>query len=133
MLYHLLYPLTDSFSGFNLFRYITFRTAGAMVTALIICLILGPFFIRLLKKYQVRENIREEGPATHKKKAGTPTMGGLIILAGIVIPTLLWANLTNFYVLMVLGVTIWLGALGFLDDYLKAIKHQRKGLVACIP
>ncbi|MEW6051257.1 MAG: phospho-N-acetylmuramoyl-pentapeptide-transferase [Candidatus Zixiibacteriota bacterium] len=130
MLYHLLVPLTQYFTGFNLFRYITFRTAGAVVTALIICLLLGPFFIRLLKKYQIGENIREEGPQSHKAKAGTPTMGGLIILAGIIIPTLLWANLSNFYVLMVLLVTAWLGLLGYMDDYLKAIKKQPGGMVA---
>jgi phospho-N-acetylmuramoyl-pentapeptide-transferase len=130
MLYHLLYPLSEHVSGLNLFRYITFRTAGATITAILICLVLGPFFIRLLRKYQVAEKIREEGPVSHRTKAGTPTMGGLIILSGIVFPTLLWANLTNFYVLMVLFVTVWLGAIGFMDDYLKAIKHQPKGLVA---
>jgi len=130
MFYHLLYPLSQHISGLNLFRYITFRTAGATATAIFICLILGPLFIRLLRKYQVAERIREEGPATHKKKKGTPTMGGLIVLAGIVIPTLLWANLTNYYVQAVLFVTIWLGAIGFMDDYLKAIKRQPRGLVA---
>jgi phospho-N-acetylmuramoyl-pentapeptide-transferase len=130
MLYHLLYPLSEYISGLNLFRYITFRTAGAVTTAIIICLLLGPFFIRLLRKYQVAERIREEGPAHHHKKAGTPTMGGLIVLSGIVIPTLLWADLSNYYILMVLLVTIWLGALGFLDDYLKVIAKQPKGLVA---
>jgi len=130
MLYHLLYPLTKYFSALNLFRYITFRTVGATATAIIICLILGPFFIRLLKRFQVAEKIREEGPSTHKKKAGTPTMGGLIVLAGIIIPTLLWANLSNFYIQWILVVTIWLGAIGFMDDYLKAIKNQRRGLVA---
>jgi phospho-N-acetylmuramoyl-pentapeptide-transferase len=129
VLYHLLYPLTKYISGFNLFRYITFRTAGATVTAIIICLILGPFFIRLLKKYQVKESIRAEGPESHKKKEGTPTMGGLIILSGIVIPTLLWADLTNFYIQMVLLVTVWLGSIGFMDDYLKAIKKQPKGMI----
>jgi phospho-N-acetylmuramoyl-pentapeptide-transferase len=130
MLYHLLYPLTQHISGLNLFRYITFRTAGATATAIFICLILGPLFIRLLKKYQVAERIREEGPSTHKKKEGTPTMGGLIVLAGIVIPTLLWADLTNYWVLAVLFVTVWLGAIGFMDDYLKAIRRQPRGLVA---
>ncbi len=130
MLYHLLYPLSKYVSGFNLFRYITFRTAGAVITALIISLILGPFFIRLLQKYQVAETIRAEGPQSHQKKAGTPTMGGLIILAGIIVPTLLWANLTNFYVMSVLVVTLWLGLIGYMDDYLKAIKHQKKGMVA---
>jgi len=130
MLYHLLFPLSEYISGLNLFRYITFRTAGATVTAIFICLILGPLFIRLLKKYRVAESIREEGPVSHKKKEGTPTMGGLIILSGIVIPTLLWADLTNYYVLMVLLVTVWLGVIGFMDDYLKAVSHQPKGLVA---
>jgi len=130
MLYHLLYPLTEYISGLNVFRYITFRTAGATVTAIFICLILGPYFIRLLKKYQVAETIREEVPERHRQKAGTPTMGGLIILAGIIIPTLLWADLTNYYIQMVLLVTIWLGVIGFMDDYLKAIKRQPKGLVA---
>jgi phospho-N-acetylmuramoyl-pentapeptide-transferase len=130
MLYHLLFPLTDYVSGFNLFRYITFRAAGATITAIIICLFLGPFFIRLLRKYQVSERIREEGPQSHKIKAGTPTMGGLIILAGILIPTLLWAQLTNFYIQAILLVTVWLGVLGFMDDYLKVIKKQPKGLVA---
>ncbi len=130
MLYHLLYPLTSEISGFNIFRYITFRTAGAAATAIIICLILGPFFINLLRKYNVREKIRAEGPATHQQKAGTPTMGGLIILAGVLIPTLLWADLSNFYVLLALLVTAWLGLIGYMDDYLKAIKGEPKGMVA---
>lgn len=129
MFYHLFYPLTKYVSGFNLFQYISFRTAGATATAIIISLILGPFFIRLLKRYQVSEKIREEGPEGHKKKAGTPTMGGLIILAGIIIPTLLWADLTNFYVLMVLLVTAWMGLIGFMDDYLKVKKNQPKGMI----
>ena len=130
MLYHLLYPLTEYVSGFNLFKYITFRMAGATVTAMVICLILGPFFIRLLRKYQIHEKIRHEGPPSHQKKAGTPTMGGLIILAGIIIPTLLWADLTNFYVLILLLATAWLGLIGYMDDYLKVVKGQPKGMVA---
>jgi phospho-N-acetylmuramoyl-pentapeptide-transferase len=130
MLYHLLYPLANDISGLNLFRYITFRTAGATVTAIFICLILGPFFIRLLKKKQIKEKIRTEGPKTHLKKEGTPTMGGLIIIAGIVVPTLLWADLSNFYVMMALLVTMWMGLIGYLDDYLKAIKGEPKGMVA---
>jgi len=129
MLYHLLYPLTKYVSGFNLFRYITFRTAGATVTAIFICLILGPMFIRLLRKYQVSEKIREEGPVSHQAKAGTPTMGGLIILCGVVIPTLLWADLTNFSVLMVLLVTVWMGLIGYMDDYLKVKKNQPRGMI----
>jgi phospho-N-acetylmuramoyl-pentapeptide-transferase len=130
MLYHLLYPLSHQISYFNLFRYITFRSAGATITALIISLILGPSLIRLLRKNEVKDEIRIEGPKTHYAKAGTPTMGGLIILAAIVIPTLLWADLSNRFTLYMLLVTLWLGAIGFMDDYLKAIKHQKKGLVA---
>lgn len=130
MLYHLLAPLAGQISGLNLFRYITFRTGGATITAIIICLLLGPWFIRLLKKHQISERIREEGPQSHKVKEGTPTMGGLIILAGILIPTLLWADLTNYFIQMVLVTTVWLGAIGFMDDYLKTVKRQPKGLVA---
>ena len=129
MLYHLLLPLSDTFILFNLFRYITFRTAGATVTALLIGLILGPIVIRKLKERQVAEKIREEGPASHKVKAGTPTMGGIIVLFSVVIPTLLWADLTNAYTQLILLVTVWMGLIGFMDDYLKAIKHQPKGMV----
>ncbi len=130
MLYHLLYPLADTISGLNLFRYITFRTAYATVTALFIAWILGPYFIRKLKEMQIKETIRTDGPESHFSKQGTPTMGGLIILAAILIPTLLWANLTNRYIQLILVVTIWTGAIGFMDDYLKVMKHQKKGMVA---
>jgi phospho-N-acetylmuramoyl-pentapeptide-transferase len=130
MFYHLFTHLVPYVSGFNLFRYITFRAAFATITAILISLFLGPYFIRLLKKYQVKEKIRADGPKSHLVKAGTPTMGGLIILFSILIPTLLWADLTNYYILMVLLVTMWLGLIGFMDDYLKAIKHQTKGMVA---
>ncbi len=129
MLYHLLFPLSETFILFNLFRYITFRTAGALLTALLISLVLGPSIIRLLRAKQVCEKIREEGPATHKVKAGTPTMGGLIVLFAVVIPTLLWADLTNAYIRLILLVTVWMGLIGFMDDYLKAMKHQPKGMV----
>jgi phospho-N-acetylmuramoyl-pentapeptide-transferase len=129
MLYHLLFPLSKSFILFNLFRYITFRTAGATLTALLICLILGPFIIRKLKDKQVCERIREEGPSSHKVKEGTPTMGGLIILFAVVIPTLLWADLTNPYTHLILLVMTWMGLIGYMDDYLKAIKRQPKGMV----
>ena len=129
MLYHLLLPLGKSYIIFNLFRYITFRAAAATLTALLISLIFGPMIIRTLKKNQVAEKIREEGPATHKVKEGTPTMGGIIILISVVIPTLLWADLTNSYTRLILLITIWMGLIGFMDDYLKAIKHQPKGMV----
>jgi phospho-N-acetylmuramoyl-pentapeptide-transferase len=130
MLYHLLYPLSKYISGFNIFKYITFRTAYATVTAMLISFLFGSLFIRLLRKYQVKESIRDDGPKTHLVKEGTPTMGGLLILLSIVLPTLLWADLTNRYVQLILFVTIWMGALGFMDDYLKARLKQRKGLVA---
>jgi phospho-N-acetylmuramoyl-pentapeptide-transferase len=129
MLYHLLYPLSKNISFFNLFKYITFRTACATVTALLLSLILGPYFIRKLKQRQVKEKIRAEGPASHLTKEGTPTMGGLIILFSVVLPTALWADFTNRYILIILLTTIWMGLIGFMDDYLKAIKHQPKGLV----
>jgi len=129
MLYHLLLPLSETFILFNLFRYITFRTAGATLTALLIGLILGPIVIRKLRERQVAEKIRDEGPASHKVKEGTPTMGGIIVLLSVVIPTLLWANLTNPYIQLILLVTVWMGLIGFMDDYLKAIRHQPKGMV----
>ncbi|MFH0931501.1 MAG: phospho-N-acetylmuramoyl-pentapeptide-transferase, partial [Candidatus Zixiibacteriota bacterium] len=129
MFYHLLYPLSQNISFFNLFKYITFRTACATVTALLLSLILGPYFIRKLKEKQVKEKIRAEGPASHLTKEGTPTMGGLIILFSVVLPTALWADLTNRYIQMILLTTIWMGLIGFMDDYLKAIRHQPKGLV----
>ncbi len=129
MLYHLLYPLTDKISYFNLFKYITFRSAAATVTALIVSLVFGPMFIRLLKRQGVKEKIREEGPKSHYVKEGTPTMGGIIILAAIILPTLLWADLTNRFIQLILFVTIWMGAIGFMDDYMKAILKHPKGMV----
>jgi len=130
MLYHLLYPLSKYFSGLNIFQYITFRTAYAMVTAMLISFIFGNFFIKLLKKYQVKEKIRDDGPASHLSKEGTPTMGGLMILLSLIVPTLLWADLTNYYIRLILLVTAWMGGLGFMDDYLKAKRKQRRGMVA---
>lgn len=129
MLYHLFYSLSQYVSGFNLFRYITFRTAYATVTALLISWLIGPYIIRKLREKQVKEKIRSDGPQSHLKKEGTPTMGGLIILGAVVMPTLFWADLTNRFIQIVLLVTIWMGAVGFMDDYLKALKGQRKGMV----
>ncbi|MGB8658370.1 MAG: phospho-N-acetylmuramoyl-pentapeptide-transferase [Candidatus Zixiibacteriota bacterium] len=129
MLYHLLFPLSKTFIFFNLFRYISFRAAGATLTALLLSLICGPIIIRRLRERQVSEKIREEGPATHKVKEGTPTMGGIIILISVVIPTLLWADLYNPYTRLILLVIVWMGLIGFMDDYLKAKKHQPKGMV----
>ena len=129
MLYTLLYPLTGDIAVFNLFRYLTFRTGGAIMTALIISFILGPTIINCLKNQQrSASNIREDVPATHFKKAGTPTMGGFLILLSISVSTILWADLTNGYVWIVLLVTIGFGAVGFVDDYLKLSSANSKGL-----
>ena len=95
MLYHLLYPLSEHFSALNVFRYITFRAAYATVTALLIAFVLGPWFIRMLRRKGLGEQISEDGPKSHESKQGTPTMGGLLILASILIPALLWCDLTN--------------------------------------
>lgn len=128
MLYHLLYSLHTHVSAFNVFRYITVRAASAAVTALVLSLILGPPLIRWLRAFKIRQTIRQDGPATHFTKEGTPTMGGLLILLAIVVPTLLWANLTNKFVWIVLLSTVWLGLIGFLDDYLRVVKKYPKGL-----
>ncbi len=130
MLYHFLYSLKDTFSPLNIFQYITFRSAAAAILALVISFILGPAIIRKLRQYQIGEEIREHGPESHKKKRGTPTMGGIIILTAIILPTLLLADLKNPFVQIILISTIWMGLIGFLDDYLKTIKKIKSGLVA---
>jgi phospho-N-acetylmuramoyl-pentapeptide-transferase len=130
VLYHLLVPLSDQVPAFNVFRYITFRAAGATVMALLLCLILGPSFIQWLRRLSLGQNIREEGPESHQKKSGTPTMGGLLILLAVLLPTLLWSQLSNPYVWVVVGVTAAFGLVGFLDDYLKVKKKQNLGLSA---
>jgi phospho-N-acetylmuramoyl-pentapeptide-transferase len=130
MLYHLLFPLRDAVPAFNVFRYITFRGAGAIVTALLLSWLLGPAFIRTLRRLSVGQNIRDVGPQAHQVKAGTPTMGGLLILFAVVVPTLLWARLDNLYVWLVVGVTTAFGAIGFLDDYKKVTKKRNLGLTA---
>lgn len=130
MLYEYLFPLADRHIVFNLFQYITFRAAGATVTALIIAFAVGPFVVGWLRRRGVGQVVRLDGPHTHLEKAGTPTMGGLIILAAVVIPTLLWARLDNPYVLIALAVTVAMGAVGFIDDYLKVVRKRSAGLVA---
>ena len=130
MLYHILYPLRDIFSPFNIFQYITFRSASAAILALLISFILGPAIIRKLNQHQIGEEIREYGPETHQKKKGTPTMGGVIILTAIILPTFLLADMSNSFVQILLISTIWMGLIGFFDDYLKTIKKIKKGLVA---
>ena len=130
MLYHLLYPLRDSFIGFNLLGYITVRSAAAAVVALLVTLIVGPTILRLLKRMQITEEIREYTPETHQKKAGTPSMGGLIVICAVIVPVLLFARLDNHYIQLMIGATIWMGGVGFLDDYLKVVKKYPKGLIA---
>jgi phospho-N-acetylmuramoyl-pentapeptide-transferase len=128
MLYHLLYPLHSSVPVFNVFRYITFRTAGASVTALAISLVLGPILIRRLREFQIGQVIRQDGPQTHRAKAGTPTMGGLLIMSASLLPTLLWADLTNPYVWIAVVATAAFGSVGFADDYLKIVRRSHHGL-----
>jgi len=129
MLYHLLYPLAENFSIFNLFQYITFRTGGAIMTSLIISFSMGPSFIKWLKKKQKEgQPIRSDGPETHFKKVGTPTMGGLMILISIGISILLWSDLTNPFVWIVSGVTLFFGAVGLADDYAKLTKKSHQGI-----
>jgi len=129
MFYHLLYPLSEYWSVLNVFRYITFRSAYATVTALLICFIFGNWVIGKLESLQIGETIDADGPEHHKKKAGTPTMGGVLVLASIVIPTLLWGDLTNRYVQLALVGTVWMGSIGFVDDYLKVVKKRPKGMI----
>ncbi len=129
MLYLLLYPFSDCFKILNLLKYQSFRTGAAILTALFICFIFGPFFIRLLKKKQSQgQPIRTNGPETHLKKQGTPTMGGVMILTALFTSVLLWANLSNPYIWVVLFVTAIYGVLGFIDDFLKVIKHNHNGI-----
>jgi phospho-N-acetylmuramoyl-pentapeptide-transferase len=130
MLYYLLYPLRDVIPAFNVFRYITFRVAAAIVTALVLSWILGPWFIRQLRRLSVGQNIRDVGPQAHQVKAGTPTMGGLLILFATLVPTLLWADLKNVYVWIVMLVTVAFGGIGFADDYLKVRNRRNLGLTA---
>jgi phospho-N-acetylmuramoyl-pentapeptide-transferase len=128
MLYHLLYPLHTTFSVFNVFRYIPFRTIYASLTAFFICFLLGPWMIEKLANMQVGQYIRDDGPKSHFDKAGTPTMGGTLIILSLTASILLWSDLTNYYVWIVLFVIIGFGLIGFIDDYLMQVKKQSKGL-----
>ena len=130
MLYHVLFPLADQHILFNVFQYISFRAAGAMVTALLTAFLVGPGVISRLRRHGIGQVVRADGPATHLGKAGTPTMGGLIILTACLLPTLLWARLDNAYVWIAFGVTAWMGAIGFMDDYLKIVRRHPRGLIA---
>jgi phospho-N-acetylmuramoyl-pentapeptide-transferase len=130
VLYHLLAPLAKQHILFNLLNYITFRAAGATVTALLLAFWLGPEIIRRLRERNVGQVIRAEGPASHHAKRGTPTMGGIIIILATVVPALLWARLDSPYVVVAILATLWMGAIGFLDDYLKIVRGKSQGLVA---
>ena len=128
MLYHLLFPLHTRFTVFNVFRYITFRTIYASLTAFLICFLLGPWVIRRLRHLQVGQYIREDGPENHHRKAGTPTMGGTLILFAALTSSLLWNDLTNFYVWIAMLASVGYGLVGFADDYLMQVRKRSKGL-----
>ena len=129
MLFHFLYPLSDQFAVLNVFRYLTFRTGGAVITALVLSFVFGPVLIRTLRTRQNGgQPIRTDGPVGHLAKQGTPTMGGFLILFALTVATVLWADLTNGYVWVALGVTITYGTIGFLDDYLKVVHRNSAGL-----
>jgi phospho-N-acetylmuramoyl-pentapeptide-transferase len=130
MLYHLFAPMGKSHLFFNLFNYISFRAAGAVVTALLLAFIVGPAIIRKLRALKVGQVVRVDFLASHQGKRGTPTMGGLIILLCTVVPTLLWAPLTNRFVVVAMLSILWMGCIGFLDDYLKIVQGKSRGLVA---
>ncbi len=130
MFYHLLYPLHTVFSGFNIFRYITVRTIGGAVTAFLLMVILGPMFIRALRRFQIGQVVRDDGPETHLAKQGVPTMGGLLILAAITGSTLLWARLDSALVWLLLFVALFFGMIGAIDDMKKVRKKNSKGLSA---
>ncbi len=130
MLYHLLYPLHNLFGGFNVFRYITFRCLGAIVTAFLIAMVLGPHFIAWLKRHQVGQVVREDGPESHFSKRGVPTMGGVLIISSVLVSTILWVDLTNKFVWLIMAATLWYGAIGSIDDWRKIKKKNSKGLSA---
>ena len=130
MLYYLLLSFYPQVPVFNVARYITFRTAAASMTALVISLVMGPWLIRRLRDFQIGQVIRQEGPESHRAKAGTPTMGGLLILAAALTPTLLWADLANPYIWIAVVTTAAFGGIGFVDDYLKITRRSSGGLAA---
>ncbi len=134
MLYHFLYSLTDYWSGFNIFRYITFRASMAAITSFALCLIFGPFIIDWLKRLKAGQFIRKEHVESlydlHKHKEGTPSMGGLLIIVSVLLTSILWARIDNDYVILVLGGMVWLGVVGMFDDCLKIAKKNEKGIAA---
>tara|TARA_Y100000814_G_scaffold138794_1_gene100596 strand:+ start:357 stop:1541 length:1185 start_codon:yes stop_codon:yes gene_type:complete len=130
MLYDLFAPLDPDLYPIRIFQYISFRAAGAAITALLISFLIGPRIIRTLSSLQIGETINNIGPDSHHAKKGTPTMGGIIIILSIVLPTILWAKLDSMHIQIMLISTIWMGLIGFLDDYLKVVKRKPKGLIA---
>ena len=128
MLYHFLFPLHELFGGFNVFRYITFRSIGATVTAFLVVILLGQRFIALMRARQIGQVVRANGPESHFSKQGVPTMGGLLILFAVTMATLLWVDLRNHLVWLVLGITLWYGAIGAYDDYRKIKMKNSEGL-----
>lgn len=130
MLYNLLYPLSDYFAIFNVFKYITFRTAYAIITSFLFALIFGPIIINYLKKLHIEQRVKGYEPERHKVKEGTPTMGGFLIIISVTLSALLWSDLRNIYVWAITFVFISMGALGFIDDYIKTFKHNPAGLKA---
>lgn len=128
MIYHLIYPLYEYLAVLNVFRYITFRTIYATLTALLISVIIAPWFIRKVGQYQVKQYIRDDGPASHQNKAGTPTMGGVFIIFSVLFSVIFWADLSNPFVLLLLFVALAFGLIGFLDDLLMIRRRNSKGL-----
>jgi phospho-N-acetylmuramoyl-pentapeptide-transferase len=128
MLYKLFYSFHEIYSPFNVFRYITFRTALAVITALLIAFILAPWIIEKLRKFSVTQHVRYDGPKTHFYKKGTPTMGGILIILSVVISALMWGDLSNKYILIMIVAITGFGLIGLTDDYLKTIKKNSKGL-----
>ena len=132
MLLKLLYPLVKFFTFFNIFQYITFRAAYAAITALLISFIIGPWLIKKLKKSRVGQIIRRDGPKSHYKKSGTPTMGGILIVLSIVVSSLLWLDLDNYYTWILLLAVVGFGTIGFIDDYLKVTRKEAGGMRASV-
>src|SRR5580692_2639087 len=131
MLYWLLYQqLYPAVGPFPVFRYVTSRTMFASLTSLFLCVILGPWLIRTLREFQIGQHIREDGPRSHQKKAGTPTMGGVLIIISILVPTLLWADLRHLYVWIAIFALLAFGYIGFIDDYAKVMNKRNLGLTA---
>jgi len=128
-MFYTLYNLKEAWSPLNVFQYITFRTGGAFLTSLLIILMFGNLFIQCVKKWEITQSVREYGPQSHLIKSGTPTMGGLLILFSLLVSTLLWARLDNRFIWLVLISAVYLGLLGFVDDFKKLVlKHPSKGL-----